>query len=122
MASILLVDDDDTLRNIICTVLNSMGHETLQAKDGKNAIALSEANNVDLVITDIVMPEKDGLELVTYFKKKEPPIKIIAMSGGGTLGCSSYLGIAKAMGASLTLSKPFRAEELKVAVKNTLHH
>ena len=120
MALILVVDDDESLRNVIKSTLISSGHEVLQAENGREAIQKFGANNIDLVITDILLPDKDGLELIPQFRKMCPLAKIIAISGGGSVGPKAYLGMAKALGAKKILSKPFSRLELQRAVEDLL--
>lgn len=120
MALILVIEDDEPLRQLIRNSLVSLGHQVLGAENGRSAIAMFSSTTVDLVITDILLPDKDGLELIPQFRKSAPSIKIIAISGGGRLGAKSYLGTAKALGALKTLAKPFSSLELQNAVKEVL--
>ena len=101
MARILLIDDDDTVRTMLRLTLVHFGHTVIEARDGKEGLELFQDANVDLLITDIVMPEKEGLEVLMELRKKHPPVKIIAISGG------DYLHMAKLMGAAKVLAKPF---------------
>ena len=100
--------------------LAKAGHQVTSAADGKAALRLLGEGQVDLVITDIVMPEMDGLELIRSIRKASPATKIIGMSGGGRGTPSDYLAIAQSFGAALTLAKPFSLEDLIAAVDSVL--
>jgi DNA-binding response OmpR family regulator len=120
MARILLVDDDDQLRTMLCEVLTRAGYEVQEASNGKLAIELYRTNPTDLVITDLVMPEKEGLEMIVELKRLSSEVKIIAMSGGGRGGAQDYLTMAKALGAQRVLAKPFSHAEILEAVNQAL--
>ncbi|MBF0474756.1 MAG: response regulator [Deltaproteobacteria bacterium] len=83
MAKILVVDDDASFRHMLCLSLGKDGHSVVEASDGNMAVKLVGNESVDLVITDIIMPDKEGIELILELKKTNPEIKIIAISGGG---------------------------------------
>ncbi len=117
---ILLVDDDDQLRGMLRKMLEGEGHEIVEAPDGKVAVKLYRERPLDLIITDLIMPEKEGLELITELKHDFPDVKIIAISGGGRIGPAEYLPIAKKFGASYTFEKPFNQEEILKAVQDIL--
>ncbi len=85
MARILLIDDDDSVRTMLRLTLAHFGHTVIEARNGKEGLELFQHANADLVITDIVMPEKEGLEVLMELRKKHPPVKIIAISGGATI-------------------------------------
>ena len=114
MARILLIDDDDTVRTMLRLTLVHFGHTVIEARDGKEGLELFQDANVDLLITDIVMPEKEGLEVLMELRKKHPPVKIIAISGG------DYLHMAKLMGAAKVLAKPFPTNVLIEAIDELL--
>lgn len=117
MARILLIDDDDLFRNAMRLTLAHYGHAVSEARNGEEGLKLFHANGADLVITDLVMPEKEGLEVLMELRQQRPPVKIIAISGGGRYAAATnYLHAAKAMGASKVLAKPFANEELSAAV------
>lgn len=116
MPRILLVDDDDSLRTMLRINLVKMGHHVLEARDGRQALALFEQEPPEVVITDLVMPEKEGLEIIRELRRKHPEVKIIAMSGGGRATATGYLKIAKAMGADLVLAKPFSNDEMRAGI------
>lgn len=110
---ILIIDDNDELRNIIRRMLENEKHDVFDAENGIGGLKIIQNEpHIDLVITDLIMPEKEGLETIREIHKDFPEIKIIAMSGGGKIDAQSYLPIAKGMGANVTLSKPFSRKDL----------
>lgn len=117
MARILLVDDDEPLRKALRLTLVKMGHEVLEARNGYEALHLYAAEPPELVLTDIIMPEKEGLETIQELRRLNPSVKIIAMSGGGRGSGIDYLKVAKKMGVALTLNKPFSSEAMAAAIK-----
>ena len=115
--SILIVDDDAEIRQMICKMLATVNLQALGASNGIKAMSIVKKQPVDLVITDIVMPEQEGLETIRQLKKGYPHIKIIAISGGGKMdNAKNYLSVAKAFGADIVLSKPFLTKELLSSV------
>ncbi len=120
MARVLLIDDDPSIRDLLHEVLERGGHEPSSAKDGEQGLKLLRSETFDLVVTDIVMPGKEGVETIQEIRRKWPLLPVLAMSGGGSVGDSSYLLIARAMGASAVLSKPFRNREFLAAVDKSL--
>ncbi|MGK5091378.1 response regulator [Deltaproteobacteria bacterium TL4] len=113
MKRILLIDDDDSLRKLLKMALEDEGYEVIAAAEGLQGAALYHQHPCDLVITDIYMPEKDGLESILEFKKTKPEQKIIAMSGGGLHWDADYaLSIAKQCGADHVCEKPFPLPKL----------
>ncbi|MGA3006348.1 MAG: response regulator [Opitutaceae bacterium] len=121
MARILLIDDDDQVRTVLYLALANAGHTVVEARDGKEGLALFGLSPVDLVITDIVMPEKEGLEVLMRLLKKHPSVKIIAISGGGGLRNGAYyLRTAKLLGAAKVIEKPFSSDVLLAAVDELL--
>ncbi len=120
MAKILLVDDNATLLKHQGEFLRLGGHEVTTAPDGKLAMRLVQTQAFELVITDLVMPEKEGIELIQELRQTHPAIKIIAMSGGGRGDARDYLAIAKALGAAQVLAKPFSGDELLQAINAVL--
>ncbi len=118
MPSILVIDDDPSVRDIIRRMLGRAGYGVITAINGKEGTRLFREEGADLVITDIVMPEKEGLETIRDLHQEFPDIKIIVMSGGGGLGePSSYLSIAKMLGARFSFQKPIPRAELLTAVR-----
>jgi DNA-binding NtrC family response regulator len=120
MARILLVDDEAAVRELMAIVLQTEGHFILQAGDGNAALTALEANAVDLVITDLVMPGKEGIETIMDIRRRWPQLKVIAMSGGGRGSASDYLEMASHLGARRTLEKPFESEDLVKLVSEVL--
>src|SRR5258706_7398782 len=120
MSRILLVDDDDSFRRMLMLTLTNMGHAVVEASNGKEAIKLFEAAPPDVVLTDIVMPEKEGLETIGELRRKHPGVKIIAMSGGGRVSATDYLKIARKLGAAGVLAKPFSNQEMAMVLDEVL--
>ena len=120
MASILLVEDDDQLRTMLKLLLTSSGHEVQEESNGARVCEMYQEQRFDLVITDLVMPDIEGLEVIVELRRKDPNVRIIAMSGGGQGRAEAYLRIAQQLGAKITLSKPFGNQELLEAVRVVL--
>jgi DNA-binding response OmpR family regulator len=120
MSRILLVDDDEPLRKMLCLILVKMGHQVLEARDGNEALHLCQAEPPELVLTDLIMPEKEGLETIGELRRLHPEVKIIAMSGGGRGDLVDYLKVAKQMGAARALNKPFSYEALAAAIAEVM--
>jgi CheY-like chemotaxis protein len=120
MARILLIDDDDQLRTLLRLMLTHFGHTVTEARNGVEGLKHFALDGTDLVITDLVMPEMEGIETILELRRREPQVKIIAMSGGGRNRGADYLRPAKAMGAAKTLTKPFSNETLIAAVNEVL--
>ncbi len=120
MNTILIIDDDESMLTSLKEMLIREGFNVLAAKDGKEGLNLFNDNQVDLVITDIVMPEKEGLETIMAMRKASKDIKIIAISGGGRQEPEGYLHVAKSLGARYTFTKPFKRDDLLGAVYELL--
>jgi DNA-binding response OmpR family regulator len=120
MAKILLVDDNDEFREQSSQLLRRAKHTVTTAANGNEALRLVQDNVFDLVITDLIMPEKEGIETIVKMRKKIPTLKIIAMSGGGLIAPEDYLVIARKLGVAQTLAKPFSGKELLAAVASVL--
>lgn len=119
--SILLIDDDEQFRAMLNEGLTGDGYQVLEASDGRQGLALYASKRTDLVITDLVMPEKGGLETIMEIKRLDPGVKIIAITGGGRTGSThDYLKLAKALGAQVTLAKPFLHHEMLAAITQVL--
>jgi Response regulator containing CheY-like receiver, AAA-type ATPase, and DNA-binding domains len=116
MAKILVFDDEPSILLMIKKMLERAGHEVDMALNGREGMELLEKNKPDLVITDIIMPEKEGLETIMTLRKKYPEIKIIAISGGGRIGPEGYLPSAKHLGADMVFQKPLVQKEFMEAV------
>lgn len=120
MARILIIDDDAQIRNMLRQMLEREGFEIADAADGKAGIRLFHQAPADLVITDIIMPDKEGLETIRELLQDNPDLRIIAMSGGGLVGPHHYLKIAEGFGAIRTFTKPIDRRELISAVREVL--
>ncbi|MDX9928555.1 MAG: response regulator [Bacteroidales bacterium] len=112
MAAVMLIDDHDDIREMIKTSLVRHRYTVIEASNGKEALARFKPMMIDLVVTDILMPEEDGLEVIMKLRQIKPGIKIIAISGGGKAGPVNYLNLAKVLGADLAMAKPFSINEL----------
>lgn len=112
MARILIVDDEAALRDSLVVALRKAGHEVTPAGDGQAALTAAEKLPFDVVITDLIMPNVDGLEAIKRFRKISEHVKIIAMSGGGRTRQFDVLDFAKQFGADAAIAKPFRIAEL----------
>ena len=120
MARILVIDDDEIMNSIIVQLLSEVGYEAEGAEDGNLALKLLETKTFDLIVTDIIMPEKEGLETIVAIRKTNKTVPIIAVSGGGKLGPEQYLDMAKHFGADYAFQKPFYREPFLAAVRECL--
>ncbi|MBF0544172.1 MAG: response regulator [Candidatus Riflebacteria bacterium] len=120
MAKILIIDDESEVREMVSMMVESAGHSAVCSPNGKNALEIFKTQSFDLIITDILMPEKEGVETIIELKDLKPRIKIIAISGGGSFGADTTLNLATLMGANKTLAKPFVKKELLDAISELL--
>jgi CheY-like chemotaxis protein len=120
MPGVLIVDDDKDLREMIKTSLIRRKYTVLEAENGKEAIMHFKPTLTDLVVTDLIMPDEDGLKVIIKLKEIKPSIKIIAISGGGKVGPGSYLNLAQALGADAIYSKPFSINDLISKIEELL--
>jgi CheY-like chemotaxis protein len=120
MAHILVIDDEQMLRRTLRALLERAGHTVVEAEDGKEGLAQFGIQKPDLVLTDIIMPNSDGVETIGEIRRRAPETPIIAMSGGGSIGGDLFLTLAEQLGASATLAKPIRQAELIAAVERAL--
>ncbi len=120
MATILVIDDQEAIRSLLHRALEEAGHEVLEASNGRLGLELYRVRSADLIITDIVMPEMDGLELMLELTRSFLNVKVIAMSGGHESGES--LNVAKLLGARQTFHKPLDMDKLLSAVRYELAH
>jgi DNA-binding response OmpR family regulator len=112
MAAILLVEDELELKEMLKIALARRSFTVIEAENGREAIARFRPGITDLVITDLIMPEEDGLKVIIKVREVKPSVRIIAISGGGKAGPGNYLSLAKALGADAVFSKPFSIAEL----------
>ena len=120
MKRILIIDDDFYVRDMMERLLRKARYDVLTADNGAQALKMHHREPVDLVITDILMPEMEGLETITELRRKPPPVKIIAISGGGRIGPASYLKMAKMLGADRIFAKPVDTAQLLATVEELL--
>ncbi len=117
MTRVLVVDDDFQMREMLGVILGRKGYDVATAPDGSVAVRLQKEKPYDIVITDIIMPEKEGLETISEIRRNYPRVKIIAISGGGRNRPDGYLELAKQIGANMVLAKPFGSWEILSAVR-----
>jgi YesN/AraC family two-component response regulator len=117
---ILIIDDDIHVRDMLERLLRKAGYDAQPAENGVEAMKMHRENPMDLVITDIIMPEKEGLETITEFRRDYPSVKLIAISGGGRIGPANYLKMAKLLGAERTYAKPVDTSQLLSAIGELL--
>ena len=120
MPGVLIVEDDKELREMLKLSLLRRNFTVLEAENGKAAITHFKPLITDLVVTDLIMPEEDGLKVVIKLRELKPSIKIIAISGGGKVGPGSYLNLAKALGSDAIYSKPFSINDLIAKIEQLL--
>ena len=128
MGSILIIDDEEDIRDALQMVLESAGHDVKVASNGNDAVEFQRENPADLIITDIIMPGKDGIVTIKEIRHEFPGIRIIAISGGGgvhsneyvpdAITTTAYLAAAKEAGADIIFTKPFERKDLIQAVDN----
>ena len=116
MHHIIVIDDEDMICTLLRNYLEDRGYRVSVAHDGRQALDLFEQRQADLIITDIFMPEKDGLEVISALRKKRPEIPIIAMSGGNPTNKQDVLHIAKSLGAARIMDKPIELRELLATI------
>lgn len=122
MTKILVIDDEELVRKMIVSVLKKSGFDVYEAANGIEGLAQAQNNLPDLVLTDILMPDKEGISTILELKTINPTIKIIAMSGGGKTQNMSFLEMAQKVGVKHTLKKPFRPTELLQAIDSLLNN
>jgi CheY-like chemotaxis protein len=120
MNRILVVEDEESLRDVMHKLLSRSGYQVDCANNGREAITKVRTRTPDLVITDLIMPEVEGLELICMLRKEFPSLPIIATSGGGRCGPQDYLLLAAKFGAAKVLPKPFTQEQLVGVVTEVL--
>ncbi len=117
---ILIIEDDVQIREMLRQTMEREGYEVVDAPNGKVAMKLQREKPAALIITDLIMPEKEGIETIRELRQDFPEVKIIAMSGGGQIGPEAYLRIAKSLGAMRAFTKPIEREVLLEAVRELL--
>ncbi len=120
MADVLVIDDDPNILTVLTGMLLKAGHTVRYALSGNEGLRLFSQQKPDLLITDIIMPEKDGMELIAEIRKKARDVKIIAISGGADFIPDHYLDTARLFGAQRILKKPFNLDELTQAIDSLL--
>ncbi|HUP52783.1 MAG TPA: response regulator [Longimicrobiales bacterium] len=120
MARILLADDEERLRDLFARYLVALGHDVRTARDGHEVMAALSEAPPDVLVTDLSMPDMDGIEILTVLRKQGSAVPVIAISGGGYLDKDLLLTSASMLGAVVTLEKPFALEELRSAVERVL--
>ena len=120
MHKILVIDDNVVVRNTIIQMLESEGYAVVSAEDGRRGLSVFRSERPDLVITDIIMPEKEGIETIRDIRSEAPDTKIIAISGGGRMGNTDFLKIARQLGASDVIAKPLDPDYFISVVRDRL--
>ncbi len=120
MQKILVIDDDAVVRETIIQILEDYGYEVVSAEDGSRGVKLFRSERPDLVITDIIMPEKEGIQTIMEIRAECPTAKIIAVSGGGRIGNTDFLKIAQKLGATDIIAKPFDPDEFLSRISQCL--
>lgn len=122
MPRILVIEDDEQTRGLLREMLERAGYEVADVANGDLGLKKQRENPCQLVITDILMPDKEGIETIMELRKDDPRVPIIAISGGGVAGGLDYLAVAKNLGARRTFAKPVDRRELLAAVADELAH
>lgn len=117
---VLVIDDDEAVRETICNSLEAGGLSATGVQDGNEGIAAFEPSVFDVVISDIMMPGKEGIETIRTIRGRSSEVKILAISGGDRNGNSTFLEMAKKLGADASIMKPFRPSELLDVIKSLL--
>jgi len=120
MATVLVIDDEEPIRRFLRLILTRAGHDVLEAGDGSEGLVLLRDHDADLVVTDLVMPNKEGLETIMELRRAYPAIPIIAISGGGLNQPCTYLDLARKLGASHVFEKPLDRPAFLEAVRRCL--
>ena len=120
MTRILVMDDDVLVLDMLYESLTREGYNVLRASNGEQGLKLFRQEPVDLIITDLFMPEKEGIETIIEIRQDFPDVKIIAISGGGRIGTKDYLRMAKILGVQRTFTKPVARDQLLDAIKELI--
>lgn len=116
----LVVDDDEAIREMLTIFLQRRGMEVVKAKDGREALNIYRDQSFDLIVTDMIMPDKEGIETILEIRAMKRPVKILAISGGGKVDQSMHLNLARSVGADRVLAKPFMPREFMQVVDELL--
>ncbi len=120
MPRILVIEDDDQVRTMLCMTLGQAGYDTVEASNGKVGMRVQRETPADLIVTDIIMPDQEGLETIMKLRKECPAVPIIAISGGGRVAARDCLNDARLLGAKKTFQKPVDRGELLGTVRGLL--
>ncbi len=120
MTRVLVIDDDSSIRDVMRKILEKEGHEVQEAGDGEEGMRFFRNGSYDLVVTDLIMPDKEGIETILELREEAPDVTILAVSGGLSVSKTGPLTDAKALGADATLEKPFSVSEFTEAVRRLL--
>ena len=120
MAIVLVVDDDPTIRTIAAELLREEQHAIIEAADGDEALRVLDATHAELVVLDMLMPNRDGLETIMEIRRRHPGVRILAISSGGSIGVGNLLGMARVFGADETLAKPLSFTTFAATVNRLL--
>jgi DNA-binding NtrC family response regulator len=120
MARILIIDDDESITSMLRMILSRQGYEVFTAANGREGVKLFHSTPADLVISDILMPEMDGLEALKQLRQLSPNLKLIAVSGGGIRLKMDVLRVAELLGAAATFEKPYKIDALLASVRQLL--
>lgn len=120
MAQLLVIDDDQMLRDTLKNILSSAGHAVTVADDGRSGTRAATAAIYDVILVDILMPVKEGIETIIELRRQQPAVKLIAISGGGRVDSVDFLELAKQLGADAALRKPIRMKLLIETINRLL--
>lgn len=120
MPDLILIEDDELLRRTLTRLLERHGFSVREAGNGMEGLKLMRELPAPLVVTDLIMPEMEGIETIRHLRRLYPDTRIVAISGGGTIGAKCYLAVARQLGADRTLAKPFKPEQLLRVVAELL--
>jgi DNA-binding response OmpR family regulator len=120
MANILIIEDNAALRKMLTNALSAEGHVIVEASDGGEGVKIFEREDFDLVITDIIMPRKWGIETIVNLRQTRPHVRVIAMSGAGRGRSEDLLKAAWSVGADAVLTKPFTVKDLRQTIASVL--
>lgn len=121
MSNILVIDDEDLVRETLRQMLEDGGHEVIEASNGEEGVRQFLKHGADLIVTDVIMPEKEGIETIIELTRDYPDLRIIAISGGGRTKRVDYLEIAERFGAAAVMAKPFDQQTLLSEVDRCLN-